>query len=130
MQENVLLVRDENELGKIHHTLQLKFNQATVSVRDIITERVFHEVEKYNQKSIDYQHGLVVPRKMEKLLNNKPERKKVDAEKQLTIALEAFEGNGFFILVNNRQLESLDDQVTVAADSSISFVKLTPLVGG
>ena len=89
MQENVLLVRDENELGKIHHTLQLKFNQATVSVRDIITERVFHEVEKYNQKSIDYQHGLVVPRKMEKLLNNKPERKKVDAEKQLTIALEA-----------------------------------------
>ena len=36
MQENVLLVRDENELGKIHHTLQLKFNQATVSVRDII----------------------------------------------------------------------------------------------
>ena len=67
---------------------------------------------------------------MEKLLNNKPERKKVDAEKQLTIALEAFEGNGFFILVNNKQLESLDDQVTVTADSSISFVKLTPLVGG
>ena len=68
-------------------------------------------------------------REEEQALNQK-NLKRANPEKQLQIALEAFEGNGYFVLINDRQAESLDDEVVVTADATISFVKLTPLVGG
>jgi hypothetical protein len=38
--------------------------------------------------------------------------------------------NGFFVLVGDRQAESLDEPFEVKADTEVSFVKLMPLVGG
>ena len=38
--------------------------------------------------------------------------------------------NGFFLLVDDRQIEDLDEEVVVTVESTISFVKLVPLVGG
>lgn len=127
MKTNVLAVSDENGLGKVHHTFNLSFDQARVSVRDIITERVFYEVQKHNQNTAEYHHCLVMPRQEERALN---QPKIVDAEKQLIVAFEAFQNNGFFMLVNDRQAESLDEEVVVKVGASVSFVKLTPLVGG
>ena len=45
-------------------------------------------------------------------------------------ALEAFEANGFFLLVNDRQVESLDQVVPIQETTTVSFVKLVQLVGG
>jgi hypothetical protein len=56
--------------------------------------------------------------------------KLIDAEQQTYRALEAFQNNGFFLLVNDRQAESLDEEVWLGAGATASFVKLTPLVGG
>jgi len=41
-----------------------------------------------------------------------------------------FERNGFFVLVGDRQVTNLDDPVSLTGNPEISFVKLTPLVGG
>jgi hypothetical protein len=46
------------------------------------------------------------------------------------IALDAFNKNGYFVLVDNKQAESLDQEVKLSPVSSVKFVKLTPLVGG
>ena len=46
------------------------------------------------------------------------------------MALEAFERNGFFVIVGGRQVESLDEELALGADTDVRFVKLTPLVGG
>ncbi len=54
----------------------------------------------------------------------------IDAEEQVQIALEAFEHNGFFLLLDNRQVTSAHERIVVTEDSVISFVKLVPLVGG
>jgi hypothetical protein len=45
-------------------------------------------------------------------------------------ALEAFEGNRFLLLVNDCQAESLDDEIVIEPGTCVSFLKLTPLVGG
>ncbi len=132
LHKNILHIRDENGTGNVYHELNLSFDNIQVSVQDIITERVYQEVEKYNNKSVEYKHSLVQPKEDEVRLNQKKKNKsrKIDAEKQVDIALDAFRRNGFFILVDNIQVDGLDQVVTIRSETIVSFIKLTPLAGG
>ena len=56
-----IAIKDENFSGSIIHEINLDFQQENVTVRDIITQRVIHEVENYNQKLPEYFNGLVEP---------------------------------------------------------------------
>lgn len=127
-----ILIKDELLSGKSIFETELDFSNEIITVKDIITERVKKEVEEYNKKLPEYFNGLVEPLESEKTLNGyKLKAKKViDAEKQTYIALDAFQKNGFFILVDNYQADSLDEKIELKAKTTISFVKLTPLVGG
>lgn len=128
---NVLQIRDENGFGNIFNELQLRFDRVEVSVKDIITERVMQEVALYNQRAADRKYALVQPTEQEQLLNGpQGKRRPVDAEKQIAVALHAFRTNGFFILVDDTQAESLDEVVIITPQTVVSFIKLTPLVGG
>jgi hypothetical protein len=57
-------------------------------------------------------------------------QKEIDWEQQFQRALQAFERNGFFVLVGDKQAMKLEEEFDVKVDTEISFVKLTPLVGG
>ncbi|WP_291787790.1 hypothetical protein [Maribacter sp.] len=46
------------------------------------------------------------------------------------VALDAFQKNGYFILIDNKQAEDLEQEVLVSKTTEIAFVKLTQLVGG
>jgi hypothetical protein len=69
-------------------------------------------VEKYNDSLTGYFNGLIQPTEAERTLNGYKmrERKRIDAEKQVFIALDAFQKNAFFVLVNDRQAESLEEK--------------------
>jgi len=54
----------------------------------------------------------------------------IDAEKQTYVALDAFQKNGFFMLVNDYQVGDLHEEILVDEHTKVSFVRLTPLVGG
>lgn len=132
LHERILLIRDENALGSIYNEFQLSFSKIEISARDIITERVYQEVTLYNQQAAQYKYALVQPTAEEIQLNNlhsKP-KKLINAEQQVEIALAAFESNGFFLLVDDKQLEQLDELVPISDNTVISFIKLTALVGG
>ncbi|MEO3405565.1 hypothetical protein AAFN85_16765 [Mucilaginibacter sp. CAU 1740] len=128
----VITIKDETFAGKILQELDLEFETNMVTVRDIITSRVVKEVHLYNSKLPEYFKGLVEPSDAEKTLNGfKLKTKKlIDAEKQVYVALHAFQNNSFFVLVDNTQSEDLNQEVALRAETSISFIKLTPLVGG
>jgi hypothetical protein len=49
---------------------------------------------------------------------------------EFKLAVEGFSTNAFFILIDNRQAESLDEEFVVGPQTTVSFIKLTPLVGG
>ncbi len=129
---NILNIRDENGLGDVYNELQLSFEEASITVRDMIAERVIQEVSIYNRKATEYQHALVKPSDTEVLLNRTKARKKrpIDTQKQIDVALKAFTANGFFILVDDEQAEDLEQVISITPNTSVSFVKLTPLVGG
>jgi hypothetical protein len=128
----LVLIKDELFTGKLTNELAIDFQVEIVSIQEIITQRVIAEVENYNLKLPEYFHGLVEPLDSEKTLHGYKLKKKqlIDEEKQVYVALDAFQKNGFFILIDNIQAENLDQQVLLKPTTSISFVKLTPLVGG
>jgi len=127
-----LKITDETFAGKILNEISISVSGERLTVRDIIEARVYAEVEDYNQKLPEIYHGLVQPKDAEIVLNGfrvKP-KVQVDAEKQLYTALDAFQKNGFFVIIDDTQAEKLEDEVLLHKDSTVSFVKLTPLVGG
>lgn len=128
----LLTILDETASGSILHRLELEISQEMLTVRELITHRVHDEVADYNERQGGVFQGLVQPTESEKVLNGyrlRPQ-KLIDAEQQVYRALEAFQQNGFFVLVNDRQVESLDEEVWLGSGATASFLKLTPLVGG
>lgn len=128
-----LTVRDESVSGEVFDDFALHFATDTITVRQLIRERVHQEVQQRNHET-DHsrRQRLVTPESLEAALNGERpiERPGIDWRKQVDIACDAFERNGFFILLDELQAESLDEVLTIRHDSVVNFIKLTPLVGG
>ncbi len=128
----LLTILDETASGRIISRLEVEITQEMLTVRELIARRVHDEVAAYNARQTGMFQGLVQPTESERVLNGYCLRptKLIDAEQQTYRALEAFQQNGFFLLVNDRQAETLDEEVWLGTGATASFVKLTPLVGG
>ncbi|MQY07632.1 hypothetical protein [Actinomadura macrotermitis] len=105
--------RDETPSGKPLAEFQVADLPAAMTVRELIRLRVREEVARANA------HRLV-----------QPDPHRVDWERQADLAERAFEGNGFFMLVGDRQAESLDETVDLTTDPELVFIKLIALAGG
>ena len=128
-----LTIRDEEMSGKTLNEFSLDFLTERITVRELIRSRVFQEVKDYNAKQNQTEfRGLVQPTDTERTLNGfrlkKP--RQIDWQEQFDKAIEAFEKNQILILVNDRQAESLEEEIQVATDTTVSFLRLTLLVGG
>ena len=125
-------INDSTGTGKITNSINLFFKHELITVKELIEARVIKEVKDFNERQPEYFQGLVQPTRAEQTLNGYRlrERKKIDAEKQVYIALDAFQRNGYFVLIDDKQADSLEQEVLLTASSTINFVKLTPLVGG
>jgi hypothetical protein len=129
---STITINDETASGKIIHILELLFPNGIITVKQLIVQRVRQEVKEYNMQKPEYFNGLVQPTESEQTLNGYRLRssKSIDAEKQVIRALEAFSGNGYFIIINDKQVESLDEEFLLSENTNVSFIKLTPLIGG
>jgi len=127
-----LTIHDETTSGQKTNTFTLACLTERMTVRELIRARIYQEVQDYNQKEPEYFRGLVEPTNAERVLNGYKLRKKrkLDWQEQFDRALEAFTRNGFFVLVGDKQAESLDQEFSIKVDTEVSFVKLVPLVGG
>jgi len=130
-----LMIRDETATGSPVHEFPLEFASERITVRELIRERVYQEVSEYNfrsQRDGVVFRGLVQPTDAERTLNGfkVPKNRDIDWEAQFARAIDAFGRNGFFILVDDRQAETLDQPIVISPGTQVSFVKLTPLVGG
>jgi hypothetical protein len=129
-----LLIRDETtaSLGKTEHTFTVHVSGEKISVRELIRQRVFQEVEEFNSRQPAVFRMLVQPNDTERTLNgfkfHKP--RLVDPETQYEKAIEAFLGNGFIVLVDDHQVDNLETEIPLYPETSVTFLKLVPLVGG
>ena len=129
-----LLIRDETtaSLGKTEHTFTVHVSGEKISIRELIRQRVYQEVEEYNNRQPAIFRMLVQPSDTERTLNGFKFQKPrfVDPMAQYEKAIEAFEGNGFIVLVDDHQVDCLDTDISLTPETSVTFLKLVPLVGG
>jgi hypothetical protein len=104
-----LTVRDENLNGDSLREWALEVLSERMSVRELIRSRVYQEVQDYNlQQGQDF-HGLVQPEEAEKTLNGWKLKKP---------------------RLIDWQAEALDAEFTIGQETTVTFLRLTPLVGG
>ena len=129
-----LLLHDQTASGATTGRSELPIDEGVgeMTVRELIRRRVRAEVEAFNQRDEVVFRGLVQPGETERTLNGfrMKRHRAVDAEEQCRRALEAFERNGFFLLVGDRQVESLDEVIPLRDGLEVEFLRLVPLVGG
>jgi hypothetical protein len=127
-----LTIHDESATGETLLELTLHVPVERITVRDLIRQRVRHEVEEYNRRKPETFRGLVQPVESERTLNGYrlKQPRAIDADTQLARAIDAFAGNQIIMLVDDRQVESLDEEIDVRPEMRVSFLRLTPLVGG
>jgi hypothetical protein len=129
-----LLIRDETTagLGKTEHTFTVHVSGEKISIRELIRQRITQEVDHYNKSQPAVFRMLIQPNNTEKTLNGFKFQKPrfIDPLVQYEKAIEAFEGNGFVILVDDHQVEDLDTEIALHPETSVTFLKLIPLVGG
>lgn len=132
MSATTLTIRDETMTGSITGEMTLEFLTEIITVRELIRSRVYQEVKDFNAQQAEHFRGLIQPTDTEATLNGFKLKKsrEIDWRKQFEKAVEAFERNQVLILVNDHQAEALDEEITLAPDTSVTFLKLTLLVGG
>ncbi len=126
-------VRDETPSGQSLYELSLEFLSESITVRQLLRERVHHEVREFNRQQDNLVfHGLVQPEGAERTLNGTKLKahRPLDWEAQFALAVEGFATNAYFVIIDDRQAETLDETFVVGPQTTVSFVKLTPLVGG
>jgi hypothetical protein len=126
-----ITVRDETRPGRAAAELVLDGLPDRLTVGELIRWRVREEVAAANLDRARVPRLLVQPTPEEAAANGPPRPPRpIDWERQARVAEEAFERNGFFLLVDGRQVEELDEEVELGADTDVRFLRLVPLVGG
>jgi hypothetical protein len=130
-----LKIRDETTFslgGDDDRGFTLDVPTERITVLELISARVHREVREYNLSQPEYFRGLVQPTDAERSLNGFKMRKgrTIDPQRQFELAKRAFHSNGFILLVDDRQVDELEDEIEIRPDTTITFLKLVPLVGG
>ena len=127
-----LTIRDETTSGKTLHEFSLEVLTERITASELIRSRVFQEVKDFNVRQPEVFRGLIQPTDAEQSLNGSrfPRKRQINWKTQYERALSAFRAGQILILVDDHQLASLDEEIVVAPGTRVSFLRLTPLVGG
>jgi hypothetical protein len=128
---------------------RIDFSRPTITVRDLIRERVRLELER-----IEAQRKLgsyaVTPTPEEQRLNtacrpspladamladavlgeDDAEAEAAHGQRQIRVAEQGFEQGRYYVLLDDRQADSLDQVINLASVKQATFLLLTPLRGG
>lgn len=127
-----ITILDEAPSGEKFSSRRIEVPAESITLRELIERRIREEVEEFNNKPREVFAGLVQPTETERVLNGYRLKapRTLNWRDQYINALEAFGKNGFFVLVDGRQVEELEEVIPLREDSEVRFLKLVPLVGG
>ncbi|UQI45835.1 hypothetical protein M1P56_16455 [Streptomyces sp. HU2014] len=123
---------DETTAGDRNEARTLDIAEERLTLREVIRRRVFEEVADYQAREPAGFRGLIRPTEAELLLNGPkaPGGRRLDPQRCYERAVAAFARNGFLVLVGDRQVEELDEELDLPSGTEITFLKLVALVGG
>jgi hypothetical protein len=127
-----LTIRDTSMSGQTLQELSLDVLDERISVRDLIRSRVYQEVQDHNRLQPPRFAGLIEPESDERTLNGEKTTRPrpIDWNRQFERVLQAFEKRQILILLGDRQLADLDEEIVIGPKTEVSFLRLTLLTGG
>jgi hypothetical protein len=127
-----LTIRDASLTGETLHEWTLEFPVERITVEELIRSRVYQEVQDYNRLQPDRFRGLIQPEEEEQALNGPraTRRRLVDWRRQFDQAIKAFLNGQVIILVGDRQVVDLEEEIELDRDTPVSFLRLSLLTGG
>ena len=111
------------------HVWSFDTGDERVPLREIIRWRVREEVAA---RRLKLSGVLPQPSPIERTLNGPraPKAPTIDLEAEYTRALDAVAAHQVVVLVNDTQVDDLDALIATEAGCEVTFLRLTPLVGG
>ena len=114
-----------------------EINDTTKTLRELLTELVNIEVERYNAKGVDVQ---LIPFLSEEELKEQAtvgkvgfgriySDKKADVEKAVENAIQCFEDGMVRVFCGERELTELDGETGLKEGDELTFIRLTFLTG-
>jgi hypothetical protein len=127
-----LTIRDTSMSGETLHEWSLDVLTERITVSELIRSRIYQEVQDYNRRQPARFAGLIEPDEDERLLNGeKPAKpRQIDWNRQFDRVLQAFRKNQILILLGERQLTDLEEEIVIGPGTEVSFLRLTLLTGG
>lgn len=128
-----LTIFEETMRGERIPMHMLEFLTERVTAQELIRRYVYEQVQEANRREEERVRTQETGHETERLLNGArpgiPARR-VDWETQAARACEAFRRNRFFLLVDDKQIRSLEAEIVLRPETQISFLRLIPLAGG
>ncbi|GHO51233.1 hypothetical protein [Ktedonospora formicarum] len=127
----MITVNNESLQGEIQPPLQLEIFEEHCTLREIIRSRIYQDVTEYNARKRARQLCLIPPspdqNHSEAVTENQPQ---LDWQLLYEQAIKAFGKRSYIVIVDTRQVTQLDSPILLTPESSVTFFKLVPLVGG
>ena len=121
---------------KVIHQEEMELKNKISTTKDLITELVKINVEKFNKKidekdilSIMTNEYIAEAARNGKIGDEVHGDKKANLEKALDTAYLAFEDGLYCIFINDEQTEKLDDSLNLKDGDILTFIRLTMLAG-
>ena len=121
---------------KVIHQEEIELTDKISTTKDLITELVKINVEKFNKKiddkdilSIMTNEYIAEAARSGKIGDEVHGDKKANVEKALDTAYLAFEDGLYCIFINDEQTEKLDDNLNLKDGDILTFIRLTMLTG-
>ena len=121
---------------KVIHQEEVELINKVSTIKDLITELVKINVEKFNKKiddkdilSIMTNEYIAEAARSGKIGDEVHGDKKANLEKALDTAYLAFEDGLYCIFINDEQTEKLDDSLNLKDGDILTFIRLTMLAG-
>lgn len=133
MTTNVIF-RDEALNGETLNEYSVSLPADEVTVRELIRSRVYQGVKDSNALLASPQskseNGSEIGHAETVLNGVDAPQTTVDWQSQFEKAADAFCTSRIVIFVDDRQVRSLDEKIKIKPETSISFLRLTMLMGG
>lgn len=133
------------QLGKKHPLIaptevEIEEMEPPHTLRKLVEAIVQQQVEQYNQKNIENDEEGTVQRPLNNYLsiltdtgkagfNSIYNQNKANLAEAQSAAIQAFEDGLFSVFLNDEELRHLDEEILLAPDSILIFIRLTFLAG-
>ncbi|WP_330298187.1 hypothetical protein [Streptomyces sp. NBC_00503] len=119
---------DETTAGGRGDGWGMEITEERLALRELIRRRIFQEVAE--AKAARSRPAAAPAAAGSRLVRPAEADGPVDPQAQTEAALAAFGRNGFLVLVGERQITDLDEEIDLPLGTEVTFLKLVALVGG